>query len=75
MAQTRTPLTESMQHLDEMLAKLEKAQAAKPVTQGDAGNAMLTKLQSENAAMKKRHDTINGKLTKLISSLEQQLEG
>ncbi len=75
MAQTRTPLTESMQHLDEVLTRLEKAQAAKSVTQGDAGNAMLTKLQTENAAMKKRHDTINSKLTKLITSLEQQMEG
>lgn len=64
-----------MQRLDEALTRLEKAQAAKPVAQGDAGSAMLTKLQAENAAMKKRHDNINTKLTKLITSLEQQLEG
>ena len=75
LAQTRTPLTESMQRLDEVLTQLEKAQATKPVAQGDASSAMLTKLQAENATLKKRHDAINTKLTKLISSLEQQLEG
>jgi hypothetical protein len=68
-------LTSSMQRLDEVLTRLEKAAAQKPAPQGDAGTAMLAKLQAENTAMKKRHDSINTKLTKLISSLEQQLEG
>lgn len=75
MAQNTNALTASMQRLETLLTQLEKAEANKSAPILGADSTVLHKLQSENAAMKKRHDAINTKLTKLISSLEQQLEG
>lgn len=68
-------LTRSMARLEQALTQLEKTKAAQPLTAAPVDDAALTHLQAENATLKKRHTTLNTKISTLIASLEQQLEG
>lgn len=74
MAQ-KTSLNDSMQRLEALISALEEDKAHKPQTLAGEVESRLVNLQQENATLRKRHESINSRLTRLIGSLEQQLEG